>query len=142
MLNLWNELERSLAHDMRGWGSSRRPAPRFGSGWPRVDVVETDEALELQAEVPGFSAEEVSVTFHDGALVLEGKLASEEQEGEEAPRKVLVSERRSLSFRRTFKLSFDVNTKAISAVVKDGLLTVTLPKAEAAKPQTIEVKTR
>jgi len=130
-----------LARDFGPWVVHRKPAPRFGAGWPRVDVVETDDALELQADVPGFSANEISVTLHDGVLTLVGKLAETEQEGEETPRKVLFTERRSLSFRRTFKLSFEVNQKAISAVVKDGLLTVTLPKAEAAKPQTIEVKT-
>ena len=123
------------------WTRPQGPTLRH-SGWPRVNVVETDAALEVQADVPGMTAKDIEVTLHDGELKLEGKLADEGQEqteGEPEERKVLFRERHNLEFTRTFKLNLDVDAEAVTAAVKDGVLTVTLPKAEAARPRQIQV---
>lgn len=142
MLTLWNGLDRVFddaffrANDL----AHRTPAPRYGRGtYPRVNVIETDAALVVSAEVPGFTPDNVDVTVHDGVLTLQGHVDEAKHDDEEG--KVIYSERRHLSFKRTFTLHTDVDVDQITAVVKDGLLTVTLPKAEASKPRQIAVKT-
>ena len=145
MLTLWNGIDRALAHRMRRMdrlftdNDLNRPTFRVAS-WPRVNVSETEEALEVTAEVPGFTAEDVNVTLHEGELVLEGDLAASNDEKSEEDRRLVYRERRALKFRRSFRINVDVDYDAISALVKDGLLTVTLPKAAAAKPKQIQVK--
>ena len=144
MLTLWNGFNRSLANDLRrmdrvATGLPNHPMLRHNA-WPRVNVVETEEAYEIQADVPGMTAKDIDVTLHDGELRLEGKLATDgEEKNEDGDRKVLFSERRQLEFTRTFKLNVDVDAEAVTAAVKDGVLTVTLPKAEASKPRQIQV---
>jgi HSP20 family molecular chaperone IbpA len=149
MLTLWNGFDRTLADEFRRVDRMfstpvHRPALRptiRAASWPRVNVTETEEAFEVLAEVPGFAPGDVSVSVHDGELKLEAKVKNdEESETENEGRKVLFSEHRRLEFTRTFKLNVPVNEAAVSAAMKDGLLTVTLPKAEAAKPKRIAIK--
>ena len=109
-----------------------------GSGvWhPRVDVTEKENAFVLHAELPGLSREDISVTVKDNLLTIEGeKRRSAEDEDNGSYR----SERTYGKFSRSFKLSTNVTAEGISAVHKDGVLSLTLPKAEAAKPKEIEV---
>jgi len=145
MLTLWNGIDRSLAHRVRRMDRLFNDTSLFKSmfreaSWPRVNVAETDEALEITAEVPGLSADEVNVTLHDGELVLEGKLTEGNGDSEEQERKLVYRERRTLEFHRSFRINVDVDNDAVSALVRDGLLTVTLPKVAAPKPKQIEVK--
>ncbi len=142
MLTLWNGFDRIFDDELRRMDellSTRKAAPRYGAGsYPRVNVVETEAALVVSAEVPGFSPADVDVTMHDGVLTIEGRVNEEKQDTQEG--KLVYSERRNVSFKRTFTLHTDVNVENITAVVKDGLLTVTLPKAEAVKPRQIAVQ--
>jgi len=148
MLTLWNGFDRALNRELRNmdrlfWTRPFAPSLRH-TGWPRVNVVETETALEIQADVPGMTADDIEVTLHDGELKLEGKLAGEQEqsEGQGEERKVLFNERRNLAFTRTFKLNVDVDAEGVTAAVKDGVLTVVLPKAEAEKPRQIRVATQ
>ncbi len=141
MLTLWNGFDRVFDDELRRMSQLlvREPRPRFArQSYPRVRVLETDEALIVSAEVPGFAPQNVEVVVHDGVLTLEGKVAEAEEalQGE-----VLYSERRNVSFKRTFTLNAEVNVDAVTAAVKDGLLTVTLPKVLAVKPRHIAVST-
>ena len=114
------------------WGSARSDA------WqPRVDISETENEVVLQAELPGISRDDIKVTLEEKTLTIEGekKAATEGGEGN-----VHRSERAYGRFSRTFQLGTQVDTENLSAVYKDGVLTLTLPKAEAAKPKEIEVK--
>ena len=140
MLALWNGFDRSLAHDLRRMdrlfaGLDRRPTFR-APAWPRVMVDETESAFEVQAEVPGFSAEDITVTLHEGELKIEGR--TKEAEPVEG-RTSLRQERRRVSFTRTFGVGIEIDEANVSAVVKDGLLTITLPKAPEVQPKTIAV---
>ena len=141
MLTLWNGFDRNfgrmLAQHNRLFNELER-APAYRAGWPRVEISETPEALEVKAEVPGFSPDDLNISLHEGILTLEGKSESDKTE-EQQDRKVLFSERRTLSFTRTFRVGRDVDGEKISAHIKDGLLTLTLPKAEASKPKQIAV---
>lgn len=134
MLTLWNGFDRAKNDELRRMDRLfYRDKSRYG--WPRVNVLETDVALVVSAEVPGFTPERVNVTVHDGVLTIEGTADEAKEEGQ-----LLYGERRHRSFKRTFTLNTDVNVDTITAVVRDGLLTVTLPKADAAKPRQIPVK--
>jgi HSP20 family protein len=146
MLTLWNGFDRSLGRELRaldtlmaGLLPPRTPALRH-SGFPPVNVVENEQAFELSAEVPGFGPEDISVSLHEGVLRIEGKLA-EEREGEEKQEpKVLFRERQRLSFVRTFELGDRVAADKIGAQLKDGVLTVRMPKREEVKPLVVKVK--
>ncbi len=107
------------------------------SWWPRADVVENNEAYVIKAELPGISKNDVKITLHENVLTIKGE---KKQEKEEKDRNFHRVERSYGSFERSFTLPSGVKDDKIEAAYKDGILTITLPKAEEAKPKEIEVK--
>ena len=107
------------------------------SGWtPALDVYEDKDNLFVRAELPGMKKEDISLTLHDGSLSVSGERKSEEKfKGAEVYR----SERFVGRFQRTVTLPTPVQADKVKAHYKDGILTVTLPKAEEAKPKQIDV---
>jgi HSP20 family protein len=103
---------------------------------PPVDVHENAETLVVKAELPGMKKEDIQVTLHDGLLSISGERKSdvEQKEGE-----THRTERFFGRFQRSITLTAPVNADKIEASYKDGVLTVTLPKTEEAKPRQIEV---
>jgi HSP20 family protein len=113
-------------------------ASQFLSGAaPAVDVYENKESFVVKAELPGMKKEDIDVSLHDGSLSISGERKSEEKvdEGE-----VYRSERFFGRFQRTVALPAAVDAGKIKAQYQDGVLTVTLPKAEEAKPKQIDVQ--
>ena len=111
---------------------------RFQTAWaPSVDVSETDEEVVVSAELPGLKPEDVSVTVADGSLTIAGEKKRESETEEKHRRRV---ERSYGAFSRSFQLPGKVEAEAISASYGDGVLVVTLPKAENARTKQIEVK--
>ncbi len=108
-----------------------------GRSWytPRVDVVETENDFILFADLPGVKDEDVDVHFENGELFLQARCPARQ-----ADAKYLVNEYGTGDYYRAFTLNQDVNAEHISAVLKNGVLTVRLPKSEAAKPRRIQVK--
>ena len=106
-------------------------------GWvPRLDVYEDRENVYVKAELPGMKREDIEISLHDGALSLSGERKSETKtEGTEE----YHAERFFGRFQRTLSLPAPVATGKVKAEYKDGILTVTLPKTEEAKPKKIEV---
>ncbi len=103
---------------------------------PRVDIWESDEAFLISAELPGVSADGVSLTFEEGRLSIEGTPA-------EAPEgTALLREVSTLPYARTFRVNTPVDADGITAKHMDGVLHVTLPKAEEARPKRIAVAGR
>jgi HSP20 family protein len=102
---------------------------------PRVDVLETEQELMLLADLPGVRPTEVDVRFENGELTIHGRRASSFPN-----KKRVLWEYEPVHYHRTFRLSEDVAADRIDAVLKNGVLTVHLPKAEAAKPHRIAVK--
>ena len=100
---------------------------------PLADLSETDDAYVVQADLPGAHKDQVQVQIQDRELIITGEVP-ESQRG-----------RRHRSSRRTGRFEFrtylpgDVNADAVSAQLSDGVLTVTVPKSEAAKPRQIEI---
>ena len=107
------------------------------SGWtPALDVHEDKDNFVVQAELPGMKREEIDVSLHDGALSISGERKTEKK-CEEA--EVYRAERFFGKFQRTVTLPAPVAADKVKAQYKDGVLTITLPKTEAAKPKQIEV---
>ncbi len=106
-------------------------------GWaPAVDIYETDQDVVLKAELPGVDPKDLEVRVEDGTLYLKGQRKFENDVKEENYHRV---ERSYGSFTRSFALPSSVNSEKAKAEYKDGLLTLTLPKREEAKPKTIQI---
>jgi HSP20 family protein len=104
---------------------------------PRVDVAETKDHYQLTAELPGFGKDDVTVQVKDGVLELSAKAAETTATPDT---QWLLRERRVTGFERSFRLPRDVDGEAIAAEFRNGLLVLTLPKKEAAKPRVVEIK--
>ncbi|HXK61531.1 MAG TPA: Hsp20/alpha crystallin family protein [Acidobacteriota bacterium] len=108
-----------------------------GGDWiPPVDVYETDDDLVFTCELPGFEKDDVNIEVDDGRLILSGKRPVDRTEG----RQYHCEERWHGSFYRSFVLPTSVDADKITATLKNGILTVTLPKKAEAKPRRIPVK--
>jgi HSP20 family protein len=103
---------------------------------PALDVQEDKDNFVIRTELPGLKREEIDVSLQDDMLVISGERKVEKvEEGVEVHRK----ERYYGKFQRTLTLPESVAADKVNADYKDGLLTVTLPKTEAAKPKKIDV---
>jgi HSP20 family protein len=115
----------------------------FGEGelstrtWaPPVDIYETDNDIVVKAELPGVDPKDVEVKVEDNTLYLKGERKFEKEVKNENYHRV---ERSYGSFARSFSLPNSINTDKVKAEYKDGLLTLTLPKREEAKPRTVKI---
>jgi HSP20 family protein len=106
---------------------------------PALDIVEQENEIVVNAELPGVKKEDVKITFENNILTL-----SSEQKPAEVSEKatVLLKEIRTSGFDRSVKFGYQIDAAKISAEMSDGVLTITLPKAEQAKPKQIEVKVK
>jgi HSP20 family protein len=103
---------------------------------PPLNVHEDGETIVVEVEVPGLKAGDVEVSFENGELTLKGEKKYEAKENVPVHRR----ERIYGAFNRTLTLPWEIVAEKISAEMKDGVLTVTLPKAEASKPRKVAVK--
>jgi HSP20 family protein len=102
---------------------------------PRVDILEMPEGLVLTLDMPGVKPEDVQIDFERGELAVRGKRRPAERKGEWLVEEVEVGD-----YYRAFLVSQDVATDKISAELKNGVLKITLPRAESALPRRITVK--
>ena len=105
--------------------------------WPTIDVAEQEEAIVVRAEVPGCKAEDVDISIYGNTLTISGEKKLSEEKREKG---YYHMESAYGSFRRELTLPTDVDRDKIQAVCKDGVLTVTLPKAETTKAVKVKVK--
>ena len=105
--------------------------------WPAIDVAEDENAIVIKAEVPGCKADDIDISVHGNTLTISGE---KKQEQEKKEKGFYHMERTYGSFRRDLNLPNDVDPAKIEATCKDGVLSVTLPKAERAKPTKIKIK--
>lgn len=116
-------------------------ATQFLSGWlPAIDLYENKDNFIVKAELPGMRKEDIDISLHNSFLTLAGERKQEKKYGEEA--RVYRSERFPGRFHRTISLPATVNADQIKASYDDGILTVTLPKAEEAKPKQIPIEVK
>ncbi len=111
----------------------------FSSWTPAVDIAEHDDEYLVKVELPGVNKDEVKLTLENNILTIRGEKKQEKETKKENYHRV---ERSYGSFQRSFTLPAAVKSDKIDASYKDGILTVSLPKAEEAKPKQIEVKVK
>jgi len=106
---------------------------------PALDMYETPDTIVVKASLPGVKPEEVEISITGNTLTIKGEIKSEEKVEEED---YYHQERRYGSFCRSVGLPSALKTDKANAVFGDGVLTLTIPKAEEIKPKTIKVETR
>lgn len=106
---------------------------------PSVDVAERNDEYVVKVELPGVSKDDVKITMQDNVLTIRGEKKEEKETKESSYHRV---ERSYGSFQRFFTLPTTVKSDKVDASYKDGILTISLPKAEEAKPKQIEVKVK
>ncbi len=104
---------------------------------PHVDILEEQGEITLKVNMPGVAGDSIDINFADGVLTIQGKVRPRY----ESEPKFMLREYGIGDFYRTFQVSEQVDAGRIGAEYNDGVLTVHLPKVEAAKPRKIEVRT-
>ncbi len=140
MLDLLHHLEHRIGRTFNEpFRASEWPVPEaVTTAWlPLVDIFEEPDVIRLVAEVPGVKPEDVKITVESNLLTIKG---TKEQVAEEKAEKVHRYERTYGAFERTFRLSASIDPNKIKATYDLGVLTITLPKAETAKPHLITVE--
>lgn len=126
MNRLFTDFDRSYGTEA-GW--------RVFEGTPKTNMYDLGDKLQIVAELPGIAKEDLNVRIQGNYLELSGSRKSDAPEGYKAHR----IERGSKTFTRSFTLPVDVDSERVEAVLKDGVLTMNLPKVEAAKPKQITI---
>lgn len=109
-------------------------SPRVAYATPRVNLHQSAEGYTLEVEMPGVSREGVDISVDDGQLVITGQRAAAGEPGQ-----AVYRERTATAYRRVFDLDPSIDPEKISARLDQGLLTVSLQKAESVKPRKIEI---
>jgi HSP20 family protein len=103
---------------------------------PLANISETDDGYQFEVELPGVNKDQLNVELNDRELVITGEVAEPKQEDGRRRRR---STRRTGRFEFRASLPGDINPEGVSATLSDGVLTVKIPKSEAAKPRRVEV---
>jgi HSP20 family protein len=111
----------------------------WSMGTPAVDMYQTDNEVVVKASIPGIKAEEVQINITGDVLTLKGEVKHEEERKDRAWH---IREQRFGSFERSVALPTTVKTDKAEAVFENGILTITLPKADEVKPRTINIKAK
>jgi HSP20 family protein len=127
-----SELQVREKHPVISKAEGIRREPQF---IPAVDIYETTDALTLVADMPGVKKDGVDIRLEDNQLAIRGRVSSESKN-----ERVLWSEYAVGNYVRDFTLSEVIDQSKIEAVMRNGVLTLTLPKVQAAKPRQVTVK--
>ena len=122
---LWDEAFRGEGASLQGWG-------------PATDIREDEQEFVITAELPGLKTEDIHVNMEKGHLTLRGERRFEHEDKRDHYHHI---ERSYGQFHRTFAVPSTIDPEGIRAEYREGILTVHLPKSEAAKPQEISVET-
>ena len=126
------ELEVQQKRELQRKEEGTTPARIF---LPTTDIYETDQALMVVMEMPGVEKANVGINLEDGVLTVEGRIDFSKYQDLQP----VYTEYNIGNYRRSFSLPETVDQEKIRAEMSDGVLTLTLPKAEKAKPRKIEV---
>jgi HSP20 family protein len=110
-----------------------------GMGMPAVDMYQTDDDVVVKTSIPGIKPEDVQISVTGDTLTIKGDLKEASDNKQKAYH---IREQRWGSFERTLALPIDVKADKATADFENGILTITLPKAEEVKPKTITVKAK
>jgi len=138
LLDVQREINRMFDNFFRE-GSQEGDSLATTAWMPPVDIEELDHQFTVQVELPGVVKDDVKIVMQDTILTIRGEKKQEKQSKSTTYQRV---ERLYGSFQRSFTLPAAVRSDQIEATFKDGILTVTVPKAEEAQARQIEVKVR
>jgi HSP20 family protein len=131
-----NQVSRKSNDGGAGTQSLRRPNAAESALRPLVDIYETADDITLQADMPGVSKDRLDIRVEGTNLLIEGEIGIAPQQ-QMAP---LYADIRATTYRRSFVLSNELEAEKIQANLKDGLLTVRIPKRAEVRPRRIEVQ--
>lgn len=138
MLSMQREINRMFNSFFRD--GTQEEGGLFPSAWmPAVDLAERDNDFVMKMELPGVDRNDVKITLENNILTIQGEKRQEKEAKESNLHRI---ERRYGSFQRSFTLPTFVKNDQGEAAFQDGVLTVTLPKAEHARPKQIDVKVK
>lgn len=120
-------------------GRNDETAFGYGQWTPAMDAWETEQAFVVQFDLPGLTRDQVEVNFDRNTLTVRGTRDNTLPEGEKSEVRVFFAERATGSFSRSVRFPQYVESGKIEASFNDGVLTISVPKAEAAKPRKIEI---
>lgn len=127
LLSLHREVNRLFDDLFRGFGVPALGGLDHTAGWPHVELGETGKEIRVTAELPGLDEKDVEITVEDGALTLRGEKRSEVEDKDRG-----YTERSYGRFERRIGLPQGIDRDNANATFRNGVLTVTLPKMEAA----------
>ncbi|QDU60915.1 Alpha-crystallin [Planctomycetes bacterium Pan216] len=133
---LRDEMDKVFANVLREVPSLGSAIPSILESQPRLNMWEDESTLFVEAEVPGLKLQELDVYAKDDELTIAGDRSAPEQ----AESDFRTRERAHTKFRRVVRLPVPINPELIEARLQQGILTLTMPKAECAKPKKIDVK--
>ena len=136
-LDRWANLRDEINTLFEGpfWPNTGRQAQLFNGWTPALDLYQTNDDVVAVIEIPGMRKEDIEISLQDGVLTIAGERKGETVDGDAKAR----TERFVGKFRRSVSLPTRVDVNKVNANYKDGILTVTLPKAEEVKPKQIQV---
>ena len=136
---LMNEFDRALEYPLlrQRWGMPLRTNEIVGSWNLALDVAEKGDVFTVKASLPGISPDDLNVTLEDNVLTIQGEVKEDETIEES---NYHIRERRTGSFSRSVRFPVPVESDKVEAEFEDGVLTLSIPKAEAVKPKRIAVK--
>ena len=137
LVGIREEMNRLFDDFFTGWPWPERRKGLLEGEWaPSIDVAETDEEVVVTAELPGIKQDDVDITIIDDVLMLKGEKKEEKEVKEKNYHRI---ERSYGSFQRSVRLPTGVQADKAKAKYKDGVLQVTIPKVEEAKPKQIKI---
>lgn len=113
--------------------------PFWNNNVPTVDIREEEDKYLLEAEMPGISEKDINVKIENDLLTIS---TEKDEKNEEKKKGYVLKERRSSSFSRSFVLPKGIDREKIEATMKNGVLTLDIPKAPEAKPKNITIKVK
>jgi HSP20 family protein len=134
--SVFDELRRRLDRVWDDFEPDAPPAWPATAAWPRVNAFDAGQSFVLEAYLPGMTQKDLRLTVNESTVTLEGERKSDAPEGYSVHRQ----ERGAYKFSRTFTLPYKADAERCEATVKDGVLTVKLPKAKEAQPRQITVR--
>lgn len=105
--------------------------------YPKCNIIDTEDSVSVIAEIPGLTKDDVNIKVENGVMTISGKQSAIDKD---PTTKYIRRELKHSSFKRSFELADTLNPSKISAKFENGILQITIPKKEEAKPQTIDIE--
>ncbi|MBI5238468.1 MAG: Hsp20/alpha crystallin family protein [Deltaproteobacteria bacterium] len=115
---------------------SRRLPAEKGIALPSIDIIDRDDEVEIMAEFPGVPKENIDISFQENVLIVKGEIKTEREVKEEH---YYYAERGYKGYSRSINIPFKVNADKIRAAVKDGILSIHMPKEKETQTKKIKV---